>query len=350
MTNEDSLIILSADTVDTIAASFDGISPMKLEVEHRNRRRTIDHSYHLSKKDLEDLRSLLLSTGGICKRAGTLSIIEDVLELQYAISLLKEHVIDFGVMDIVHLYKHNKALLMPVVHLRKLIRHVRRINKKIEAQSYSALLKKLLGYSPGVVFMDVRMIDTDWFLGFRAYLQDTGCSAEETSDYLDLLWQVYVETCRLSGAKVLCSLEGDSKRGFPGTDFNCRLTETELERLLEARIEEEHLSAARNLLLLKHWADEIAFVDLLDLKMEDVHGDGIWYRRRRDNKLCFVSLPFNVVCVIRKKMCRGDNLLFRFPFEEMKDERRRLELKSELYTEQLEKLVRLYPVALNRIE
>ncbi|MBP1613757.1 MAG: hypothetical protein H6Q13_1205 [Bacteroidetes bacterium] len=350
MITEDSLIILSVDTMDKIAASLDGISPMKLVVEHRNRRRTINDSYHLSKKDLEDLRSLLLSTSGICKRAGTLSIIEDVLELQYAISLLKELVLDFGVMDIVRLYKHNLTLLMPVVHLRKLIRNVRRINKKSEAQSYSALLKKLLGYSPRVVLMDVRMIDTDWFLGFRAYLQNTGCSAEEISDFLDLLWQVYVDTCRLSGAKVLCSLENGFERVSPGADFNCRLTETELEWLLKARIKDEHLLAARNLLLLKHWAGEIAFVDLLDLKMEDVHGDGIWYRRRRDNKLCFVSLPFNVVRVIRKKMCRGDNLLFRFPFEEMKDERKRLDLKSELYAKQLEKLVRLYPVALNRIE
>jgi len=251
--------------------------------------------------------------------------------------------LDFGVMDIVHLYKNNKTLLMPLAYLRKLIRRARRANRRVEAQSYSFLLRKLRNYSPEVLSMDVTMMDTDWFEGFRAYLEDAGCSAEETSGNLELLWKVYADTCRVSGAKELFSPEGVSGPDFPEKAFAHFTNGGDIERLLALRIGDEGLSAARNLLLLKHYAPEIAFTDLIELKLEDMHEEGIWYRRRLDNRLCFVALSCGAIVTIRERMDSGYNLLFRSPFEDMNDGRKRLDLKLEYYKEQLERLVKIHP-------
>ncbi len=340
MTNEEALIILS---VDTLAVSPDGALPVKLAVKHHNRSRTINRCYRLSKHDLLELKSLLFNTGGRCKDIEEFPIIEEILQLQYAISLLREYVLDFSVTDIVNLYKKNKTLLMPLVYLKNLIRRARRANKKVEAQSYSSLLSRLRGYCPEGVAMDVTGMDADWFEGFKTYLQDAGCSPEATSGYLELLRKVYTGTCRISGAKELFPSGGGAGPDFPEKAFAHFTSQADIERLLALKLKDEGLSAARNLLLLKHYAPGIAFADLMELKLEDVHEDGIWYRRRPDNRLCFVALSCGALVMIRERMDSAYNLLFRSPFEDMNDGRKRLDLKLEYYKEQLEKLVKIHP-------
>ncbi len=340
MTNEEALVSLS---VDTVTFSPDNLLPVKLEVEQHHRKRMVNHVYQLSRADFEQLKPLLFGRGWKQWSLSTLPLLEDALELKYAISLLREHMLDFSVTDIVRLYKNNKMLLRPLVYLKKLIRCARRSNKKREAQSYSSLLRKLRGYCPEVVSMDVKMMDADWFEGFKTYLQASGCSVKETSGYMDLLWKVYSETCRVSGAKELFSPEGASVQDFPEKAFTHLVNGGDIERLLALRIREEGLSSARNLLLLKHYAPEIAFTDLLELKLEDVHEDGIWYRRRPDNRLCFVPLSCGAIVLIRERMGGGHNWLFRFPFEDMDDWRKRLDLKLKYYKEHMERLVRIYP-------
>ena len=340
MTNEEALVFVS---VDTVALSPDHLLPVKLEVERHHRKRTVNHAYRLSETDFEQLKPLL--SGRRVKECGlsTLPVVEDVLELKYANSLLREYMLDFSATDIVRLYKNNKMLLCPLVNLRKLIRRSRRANKPREAHSYSSLLRKLRSYCPEVISMDVKMMDAGWFAGFKNYLLDGGCSPEETALYMELLWRVYSETCRLSGAKELFSPEGDCGDDFSENAFSRFVHAGDIERLLALRIKDEGVASARNLLLLKHYAPEVAFADLLELKQEDVHEDGIWYRRRSDNRLCFVALSCGAVVLIRKRMGGGGNLLLHSPFEDMEDWRKRLELKLEYYKEQLDKLVRIHP-------
>jgi len=340
MANDQSLVILSVDTLS---------SSVSIEVKHHNKRRRINALDHLSLEDFNRLKPLLLD-GPEARYADseTFPLVSEIVQLQYAISLLREYTVDFSVLDIVTLYRNNKALLMPVSHLKKLLRCARSLNRRSDVKSYSSLLKQVLAFSPDSVFMDVTMMKAGWFQRFREYLKNQACSEKEASDSLHLLWEVYVATCREGGAKVVYSPDDPSEERFQAKDFVCHLTESDVERLSVEFVDEE-LLGSRNLLLLRHWITGIALVDLLDLKMEDIHHDGVWYRRRSDNRLCFIGLPFNIVCLIRQKLGTGDNRLLKSPYDDMENARARLELKQEWYAGQLDKICRQFHLSVNWI-
>ncbi len=346
MINDDSLIILSVNKSTSLP---EGTLAIKLEVEHRRKRRSIGHLNYLSQNDFDELKSFLLNAKEVCTRERSLPIVEDVLELQYAISLLKEHVLDFSVAGILRLYKSNKKISMPLVYLRKLITRLRRIDRNAEARAYSMLLRRLQEYSSDVTSLDLTMMDTHWFEGFRRYLKSLKYSGEKISDCMALLWQVYKDLCKMSGGKMISPVQGCNLGNFLNVDFLCSLTQEDIEKLFEIPIEDENLVAARNLLALRHWNAEMAFIDLLDLKMEDVHSSGIWYRRRIDNRLCFSKQPPEIINTIRTEMNRGENILFPSPFEKMKDDGRGLDLKMKFYMQQIWRFAELYRINLDEL-
>lgn len=261
--------------------------------------------------------------------------LDNTLQLRYAGSLLRRYVKDFSAEDVVRLCKSNQRLLRPAFYLKRYIRTLRCNGNQLGVYNYSFLLKELKEYAPDFDRLDVEETNREWFVGFKSYLDGKDGLKEkekEKNDCIRLFWKIYAETCRTSRARVLYSADGrDIPTDCQGDNLDCSLSDAEL--CLSAK--ESGNINRRNVcqLLLVKRQTGMNLSDLLELKEEDLFDEGIWYRKSKDNRLTFVSLPANTVALLRKNLSEmeGNGKLFVSPYDDMEDEHMRLDLAGKWY-------------------
>ncbi|MBQ8047978.1 MAG: site-specific integrase [Prevotella sp.] len=199
------------------------------------------------------------------------------------------------------------------------------------AKNYQTAVRKFEEYMKND---DIRVEDMDasQVYGFQRWLLDQGLSRNTSSCYMRSLRTIYRRAIEEYGLervaepfrRVTTTVQKTRKRSIKKTD---------LRRLMELELgDEPHLALARDIFLFSFYAMGIAFIDVVNLKKENVVAGHIEYRRHKTGLLVRVKIEPCMQVIMRKYRQRKSDFLFPI-------------LHNSSYTSQL----RLYNYRLSRL-
>lgn len=176
------------------------------------------------------------------------------------------------------------------------------------AHVYRSSLNAIITYCGNKDFVFSK-INPEWLKGFEIYLCNRGCSWNTVSTYLRTFRAVYNRAVDLRQANYVPHLFrsvytgtcADRKRALDEKDMKKLIVDVPLQSFAESQSAgSQSLQQTKDLFNLMFMMRGLPFVDLVNLRKRDLHGNVITYRRRKTGRMLSVTLLPEAMALLEK--------------------------------------------------
>lgn len=178
------------------------------------------------------------------------------------------------------------------------------------AHVYRSSLNAIVSYCGNKDFVFSK-VNPEWLKGFENYLCNRGCSWNTVSTYLRTFRAVYNRAVNLRQANYVPHL---FRSVYTGTcaDRKRALGEEDMKKVFVDVLPQtfagcQSLQQTQDLFNLMFMMRGLPFVDLVNLRKRDLHGNVITYRRRKTGRMLSVTLLPEAMALLEKYMNRDSS-------------------------------------------